>query len=178
MMEACRPIEVALKCQATGIERQCEVCGKLTGKVKHASPATIHPVNLDSQRLQRLVVGPDMNTAARSADADGGWMLAQDQGGPALFTELIDDATLKLLDLEKVDQPQHVNFERRQVRRWPHCRSTGGQYRVRYQTPSLSTAFEHPITVHVRNPLQQVRAHQSTPPSNARGFWRQAGRQT
>ena len=101
--------------------------------MEHAAPAAIDPVNLDSQGLERFVVGPDMSTAARSAHTDRRRMLAQDQDGPALFAQLVDDAPLKLLDLREVDQPQHINFERRQLRGWPHRRSTGRQIRGRYQ---------------------------------------------
>ena len=69
------------------------------GMMEDATTAPIHPVNLDSQRLKRLVIGPDMSPAAGPAHADRRWMLAQDQRRPALFPKLVDDPTLKLLDL-------------------------------------------------------------------------------
>jgi hypothetical protein len=41
-------------------------------------------------------------------------MLAEDQDGPRLLTQLIDKPALELLDLREVDQPQHIYFQRRQ----------------------------------------------------------------
>ena len=91
--------------------------------MEHATTTPIDPVNLDAQGLERFIVGPDMSTAAGTAHADRGWMLAQDQDRPPLFAQFVDDATLKLLDLREVDQPQHINFQRRQLRGWPHRQS-------------------------------------------------------
>jgi hypothetical protein len=91
--------------------------------MEHATAAPIDPVHLDSQGLERFVVRLDMSTATRPPHTDRGWMFTQDQSGSPLFAEFVDDTTLKLLDLREVDQPQHVNFERRQLRGWPHRQS-------------------------------------------------------
>ena len=117
-----QPIEVVLERQAEGVERQGEIRRELAGKMEHAAAAAIDPVDLDSQGLERFVVGPDMSTAAGTAHADRGRMLAQDQDRPPLFPQFVDDPTLKLLDLREVDQPQHIDFQRRQLRGWPHRR--------------------------------------------------------
>ena len=77
-----QPVEIALEVQAERVERQREVRGELAGKMKHAAPAAIDPVNRDAHRLERFIVGPDMSTAAGTAHADRGWMLAQNQDCP------------------------------------------------------------------------------------------------
>ena len=91
--------------------------------MEHTSPAPIYPVHLDSHGLERFIIRPDVRTAARTPHTDRRWMLAQDQNGPPLFAEFVNNAALKLLDLREVDQPQHVNFQRRQLRGWPHRQS-------------------------------------------------------
>ena len=86
-------------------------------------------------------------------------------GPPPLFPQFINDATLKLLDLREVDQPQHIHFQRRQLRGWPHRRSVHRQIRDRFQLVRL----EHHLTLHPKNPLRQVR------PTRARAIERSNG---
>src|SRR5262245_24081946 len=92
--------------------------------MKYAAAAPIDPVHLDSQRAEGFVIGPDVGAAAGTAHADRGRMLTQDQDGPPLFPQIVNDPTLKLLDLRKVNQVQHINFERRQFRGEPHLSVT------------------------------------------------------
>jgi hypothetical protein len=50
-------------------------------------------------------------------------MLAQNKRRPSLLSQLINNAALKLLDLQEVNQPQHIDFQRRLLVGWPHRRS-------------------------------------------------------
>ena len=112
-----------MQAQTASVERQSEIGRELTGQMQHTSSAPIYPVHLDSTALECFIIRPDVRTAARPAHTDRRWMLAQDQNRPPLFPEFEHNAALKLLDLREVDQPQHVNFQRRQLRGWPHRQS-------------------------------------------------------
>ena len=39
---------------------------------------------------------------------------------PAALAQIVDDPSLELLELGEVDQPQHVDFQRRRFGGWPH----------------------------------------------------------
>ena len=84
---------------------------------------------------------------------------------PTLFAKFVHDAALKLLDLREVNQPQHIYFQRRQLRGWPHRRSIHRLIRNHFQLGR----FEHYLTLHAKNPLRQVR------PSRARAIRTQRG---
>ncbi len=74
-----QPIHVFLDVQAQEIERKSEVGNDLPRQVEDASSSAIHVMDLDAHRMQEVVIRHDMGTTARSADADRGRVLAQDQ---------------------------------------------------------------------------------------------------
>jgi hypothetical protein len=88
--------------------------------MKHAATAPIDPMNLDAQGTKRFVVGPDMGTAAGTAHADGRLVLAENQGRSTLFSQIVNDPALELLDFGEVNQPQHVHFNSRLFSGSPH----------------------------------------------------------
>ena len=61
-----QPVQVVLQAQAENLQRQGEIGRELAGQMEHAAPAPIDPVDLDSQGLERVVIGPDVGTAARN----------------------------------------------------------------------------------------------------------------
>ena len=92
--------------------------------------------------------GPIWARLPEPPDADRRRMLAKDEGRPALLSQIVDDAPLKLLDLQKVDQPQHVNFQRRQLRGWPH-RLSGHRAKKGSKTVSVVPSIGHCISLKV-----------------------------
>ena len=80
-----------------------------------------------------------MGAAAGPADADRRRMLAQNEGCAPLLSQVVDDPPLKLLDLREVDQPQHIDFQRRQLRGWPHRLSGHRQSQARKTVLALSS---------------------------------------
>src|SRR5205823_330809 len=91
--------------------------GKLSGEVEDASAAPVDPPDGHAPRAQLLIISQDMGPTSRPSDADGGWMLAEDQDPPAslLLAQFVDQPALKLLNLVEVDHPEQVNLEGRRV---------------------------------------------------------------
>src|SRR5262249_39630360 len=111
---------VAVHAQPEHIQRERQVRRKLPRDMEDAAATAIDVINADAQSLKHLVIGLDVCPTAATANTDRGWVLAEQQHRSRLLTQVVHDPTLKLLDLPEVDQPQQVDFQRRQCRGWPH----------------------------------------------------------
>ena len=99
-----QPIDVSRDRQPAGFEGHDQVGSELAREMEDASTPSVDPVDLHPEGPQVVIVGHDVSPASRSAHADRGWMLAEDQAGSLPLAQLVDEPPLELLDFLEVDE--------------------------------------------------------------------------
>ena len=162
-----QPVHVALaRSGRRASSGMSDIGRELTREVEDAAAAAIDVVGPDPHPLEQLLVRGDVGPAAGSPDADRRRVLAKDQRRAPLLAQLVDDPSLKLLELGEVDQPQHVDFQRRRFGGWPHrWLNLLPNHGTRFHFAAACTSVQDSDTLHFECPGRQVEARAGTAPA-------------
>ncbi len=95
------------------VEGKNEVTDELTRKMKDATPSSIDPVRSNPHGSESAVVDGDMRATAGASHTQRGGVFTEQESCAAAFTVLIDQPSLKLLDLGEVHRAEQIDFQRR-----------------------------------------------------------------